>query len=122
MQAIAETAAFLSTAMVIYLSFNAITHAYTLRLQLTHLWPWPSEGTVRVIGLGICLVAVATSRYLRATASTPGQPAPPPAPEAPHETALGTAQGPVERAVSEGTPEANGDSETAGDKADLTAR
>ena len=29
----------------------------------------PSEGTVRVISLGICLVAVATSRYLRATAT-----------------------------------------------------
>ena len=44
-QAIAETAAFLGTAMVIYLSFNEITHPYTLRLQLTHLWPWPSEGS-----------------------------------------------------------------------------
>jgi hypothetical protein len=62
--------------MVIYLSFNAFTHPITLTLQLTHLWPWPSEGTVRVIGLGICLVAVATSRYLRATASRPGPGAP----------------------------------------------
>ena len=86
-QAIAETAAFLSTAMVIYLSFNAFTHPETMRLQLTHLWPWPSEGTVRVIGLGICLVAVATSRYLRATASALAQPAPPSAPETPRETA-----------------------------------
>jgi hypothetical protein len=75
-QAIAETAAVLATAMVIYLSFNAFTHPITLTLQLTHLWPWPSEGTVRVIGLGICLVAVATSRYLRATASRPGPGAP----------------------------------------------
>ena len=33
----------------------------------------PSEGKVRVIGLGICLAAVSTSRYLRATASRPGQ-------------------------------------------------
>ncbi|TVZ03900.1 hypothetical protein EAS64_15790 [Trebonia kvetii] len=90
-QAIAETAAFLSTAMVIYLSFNEITHPYTLRLQLTHLWPWPSEGTVRVIGLGICLVAVATRRYLQATGSTPAQPATTPAPATPHETALETA-------------------------------
>jgi hypothetical protein len=85
-QAIAETAAFLGTAMVIYLSFNAITHPYTLRLQLTHLWPWPSEGTVRVIGLAICLVGVATSRYLRATATTPAKPATAP----PSEAALGT--------------------------------
>jgi hypothetical protein len=77
-QAVAETAAFLSTALVIYLSFNAFTHPFTLRLQLTHLWPWPSEGTVRVIGLAICLVAVSVSRYLRATESTGGQPAPAP--------------------------------------------
>jgi hypothetical protein len=67
-QATAETAVILATALVIYLSFNAFTHPITLRLQLTHLWPWPSEGTVRVLGLGICLVAVATRRYLRATA------------------------------------------------------
>jgi hypothetical protein len=73
-QAVAETAAFLSTGLVIYLSMNAVTHPYTLELQLTHLWPWPSEGTVRVIGLGICLIAVATSRYLRAAAAhRPGQ-------------------------------------------------
>jgi hypothetical protein len=72
-QAIAETAVILSTALVIYLSVNAVTHPETLRLQLTHLWPWPSEGTVRVIGLGICLVAVATRRYLRATAGHSGQ-------------------------------------------------
>jgi MFS family permease len=72
-QAMAETAAVLATGMVIYLSLNAFTHPITLQLQLTHLWPWPSEGTVRVIGLGICLVAVATTRYLRATAGPPGQ-------------------------------------------------
>jgi hypothetical protein len=68
-QAMAETAAVLGTALVVYLPLNAVTHPVTLRLQLTHLWPWPSEGTVRVIGLGICLAAVATSRYLRASAS-----------------------------------------------------
>jgi hypothetical protein len=72
-QATAETGAFLGTALVIYLSLNAVTHPITLRLQLTHLWPWPSEGTVRVIALGVCLAAVATSRFLRATASRPKQ-------------------------------------------------
>jgi hypothetical protein len=71
-QAVAETGAVLGTALVIYLSLNAVTHPVTLGIKLTHLWPWPSEGTVRVIGLGICLAAVATSRYLRATASRPG--------------------------------------------------
>jgi hypothetical protein len=68
-QAVAETSAVLGTALVIYLSLNAVTHPITLTLQLTHLWPWPSEGTVRVIGLGVCLAGVATSRYLRASAS-----------------------------------------------------
>jgi hypothetical protein len=72
-QAVAETAVVLSTGLVAYLSLNAVTHPYTLTLQLTHLWPWPSEGTVRVIGLGICLLAVAVRRYLRAAASRPGQ-------------------------------------------------
>jgi len=77
-QATAETAAVLCTAVVIYLSFNAVTHPQTLALQLTHLLPGPSEGTARVIALAICLVAVATSRYLRATAPRQSQPAPVP--------------------------------------------
>jgi hypothetical protein len=72
-QATAETAAVLGTGLVIYLSLNAVTHPVTLTLQLTHLWPWPSEGTVRVIGLGVCLVGVAVTRFLRATASRPAQ-------------------------------------------------
>ena len=72
-QAAAETAVVLATGMVIYLSLNAFTHPITLRLQLTHLWPWPSEGTVRVIALGVCLAAAAARRYLRATAGPPGQ-------------------------------------------------
>lgn len=64
-QAAAETAALLATVVFTYLSFNAVTHYETLRLQLTHLWPWPSEGTVRVIALGICAASVAATRYLR---------------------------------------------------------
>jgi hypothetical protein len=72
-QAAADTAAFLGTALVIYLSFNAFVHPWTLKIQLTHLLPYPSEGTVRVIGLAICLVSVATRRYLRATAGRPSQ-------------------------------------------------
>jgi hypothetical protein len=77
LQALAETAALLGTGLVIYLSFNEVTHPATLRIHLTHLLPWPSEGTVRVIALGVCLVAVATSRYLRATATRPSQAAAP---------------------------------------------
>jgi len=73
MQAVADVAAILGTALVIYLSVNEAMHPWTLPIQLTHLLPWPSEGTVRVIALGVCLVAVATSRYLRASATRPGQ-------------------------------------------------
>jgi hypothetical protein len=72
-QAVADVAALLGTALVIYLSVNEAMHPWTLPIQLTHLLPWPSEGTVRVMALGVCLVAVATSRYLRATATRPGQ-------------------------------------------------
>jgi hypothetical protein len=72
-QAVADVAAFLGTGLVIYLSVNEAMHPWTLPIQLTHLLPWPSEGTVRVIALGICLVAVAVRRYLGATATQPGQ-------------------------------------------------
>jgi len=64
-QATAETAALLATAAFAYLSFNAVTHYYPLRLELTHLWPGPSEGTVRVIALGVCILSVAVAHYLR---------------------------------------------------------
>lgn len=64
-QAVVETAALLATAAFTYLSLNAVTHYHTLTVELTHLWPWPSEGTVRVIALGICAVSVALTRYLR---------------------------------------------------------
>ncbi|HEY7323369.1 MAG TPA: hypothetical protein VH520_00980 [Streptosporangiaceae bacterium] len=64
-QAVAETATILATAAFTYLSFNSVTHYSTLSVELTHLWPWPSEGTVRVIALGICAVSVAATRYLR---------------------------------------------------------
>jgi hypothetical protein len=72
-QAVAEAAVVCGTGLVIYLSLNAVVHPWTLQLQLTHLWPWPSEGTVRVIGLAVCLAAVATRHYLRATATRPGE-------------------------------------------------
>jgi len=75
-QALAEVAMVLGTALVAYLSLNAFTHPETLSLQLTHLWPWPSEGTVRVIGLAFCLAGATVSRYLRAGGSSSGQPAP----------------------------------------------
>ena len=79
LQSVAEVAALLGTGLVIYLSCNAFMHPSTLKIQLTHLLPWPSEGTVRVLALGACWAGVAVRRYLRSTGGQPG-------------TALATAQ------------------------------
>jgi hypothetical protein len=69
--AVAETAAVLATGLVVYLSLNVVTtHGVTLRLHLTHVLSWPSEGTVRVIALIICVLSVAVTRYLRARIGT----------------------------------------------------
>jgi hypothetical protein len=64
--AIARTVAVLGTGVVAYLSVNAVTHPATLALHLTHLAPWPAEGTVRVIALLLCASAAATLRFLQA--------------------------------------------------------
>jgi hypothetical protein len=64
--AVAETIAVLATALFVYLSFNAITHPGSLPLHITHLLPWPAEGTVRVVALLLCACSVAVWRYLRA--------------------------------------------------------
>ena len=74
-QALADVGVFLGTGLVLYLSVNEAMHPWTLPMQLTHLLPWPSEGTVRVLALGVCLVSVAIRRYLGATATRPGRPA-----------------------------------------------
>jgi hypothetical protein len=70
-QAVAEAAVVCATGLVIYLSLNAVMHPWTLPIRLTHLLPWPSEGTVRVIGLAACVAGVAIRHYLRATATRP---------------------------------------------------
>jgi hypothetical protein len=75
-QAVAEAAVVCATGLVVYLSLNAVVHPWTLPVHLTHLAPWPSEGTVRVIGLAVCWAGVATRRYLRATATRPDGAAP----------------------------------------------
>jgi hypothetical protein len=64
--AVAETVAVLATGLFVYLSFNAITHPETLLLHVTHLLPWPAEGTVRVEALLLCTWSIAAWRYLRA--------------------------------------------------------
>ena len=59
-----ETVAVLSTGLVGYLSVNSVTHPSTLELHVTHLLPWPSEGTVRVISLLLAAGSVSIVRYL----------------------------------------------------------
>ena len=66
MLAVAETVAVLATALFVYLSLNALIHPATLQLHITHLLPWPAEGTVRVEALLLCACSVAVWRYLRA--------------------------------------------------------
>ena len=65
-RAVSEMVAVLATGLFVYLSFNAITHPVSLQLHITHLLPWPAEGTVRVEALLLCTCAVAVWRYLRA--------------------------------------------------------
>ena len=75
--AVAETVAVLATGLFVYLSFNALIHPATLLLHITHLLPWPAEGTVRVEALLLmCL--------FRRALAVPAGPAP-----------LGTGPGPA---------------------------
>jgi hypothetical protein len=64
--AVAETVTVLATGLFTYLSFNAITHPASLPLHITHLLPWPAEGTVRVEALLLCTCSAGVWRYLRA--------------------------------------------------------
>jgi hypothetical protein len=64
--AVSETVGLLGTGLVAYLSVNAVTHPETLALQATHLAPWPTEGTLRVVSLLLCASSIAVLRYLRA--------------------------------------------------------
>jgi hypothetical protein len=63
--ALAEAAAVMSTGLVVYLSINAVTHPVTLGMPATHFAPWPTEGTLRVLALAVCVAAVGALRYLR---------------------------------------------------------
>jgi hypothetical protein len=64
--AVAETVTVLATGLFVYLSFNAITHPGSLLLHITHLLPWPAEGTVRIEALVLCACSAAVWRYVRA--------------------------------------------------------
>lgn len=61
--ALACTAA--GTALVVYLSVNAVTHPQTLLIPATHLLPWPSEGTLRALALIVVATAAAIARTQR---------------------------------------------------------
>ena len=64
LQAVAGAVAILTVLLVGYLSVNAITHPATLLIHATHVLPWPSEGTLRVVALLLALGAVSVLRYL----------------------------------------------------------
>ena len=68
--AISETVALLATALVVYLSVNAVTHPATLMIHATHLAAWPTEGTLRVAALLLCTCSAAALRYLVAVPTT----------------------------------------------------
>lgn len=82
LSAVCETIALLATGLVIYLSFNTITHPITLGIQATHLASWPTEGTLRVIALLLCVCAVALLRLLQVQRSA--------LPEGSHPTPVGS--------------------------------
>jgi hypothetical protein len=63
--AAAETVAVLATGLFGYLSVNTVTHPATQQIQATHLLSWPTEGTLRVVALLLCIVSFGMVRYLR---------------------------------------------------------
>lgn len=67
--AVAETVVVLATGLVVYISTNAITHPETLFIGATHLAPWPTEGTLRILALIGCAGSVGVLRYLLAGSS-----------------------------------------------------
>ena len=64
--AASETVTLVATVLVVYLSVNAFTHPGTLEIQATHLTTWPTEGTLRVIALFLCVCSITVLRYLLA--------------------------------------------------------
>jgi hypothetical protein len=70
-QAVCETIAVLATGLVSYLSVNAVTHPATLLMRATHLLSWPTEGTLRIISLILCVGSVSVLRFLRAGSCSP---------------------------------------------------
>lgn len=67
--AASEAVIVLATGLVCYLSLNTITHPESLKIHVTHLLPWPTESTLRIVALLLCVCSVAIFRYLRPLAS-----------------------------------------------------
>ena len=79
--AASETVVILATGLFSYLSVNVVTHPVTQQIQATHLLSWPTEGTLRVVALLLCIASFGLLRYLRPriaagrvpASSSPGQ-------------------------------------------------
>jgi hypothetical protein len=72
-RAVAEVTALLATGLVVYLSVNAVTHPATLTIRATHFASWPTEGTLRVIALFLCVLSVGWLRFMTARLSGEGR-------------------------------------------------
>jgi hypothetical protein len=70
-QSSCKTVAILATGLVAYVSVNAVTHPATLVIHVTHLLPWPTEGTLRIIALILCVASVGILRLLGAIRTPP---------------------------------------------------
>lgn len=57
--------ALMATGLVVYLSLNTVTHPVTQNMQATHLLSWPTEGSLRMVALACCVIAVSLLRFLR---------------------------------------------------------
>lgn len=62
--AVSETIAILTTGLVVYLSLNSVTHPESLVIHVSHLLPWPAEGTLRIVALLLSAFSVTVTRYL----------------------------------------------------------
>jgi hypothetical protein len=62
---VARSLAAAGTALVVYISINAVTHPFTLGRPATHLLSWPTEGALRAVSLVVVAFAVAIDKALR---------------------------------------------------------
>ncbi|MHB1597000.1 MAG: hypothetical protein ACYCO9_11840 [Streptosporangiaceae bacterium] len=69
---LAWTTATLGAALVVYLSVNAVTHPITMGMAATHVLPWPTEGTLRVVALLGASLGVAAQRLASSFGEPPG--------------------------------------------------